>query len=71
LEATLYNWKAKYGGLDVSDARRLKQLEAENAKLKKALAESVPDATALRELLQKNGEARHEAGSCCSSGGAF
>lgn len=52
-EATLYNWKAKYGGMDVSDARRLKQLEAENANLKKALAESVLDATALRELLAK------------------
>src|SRR5271165_3735854 len=36
-EATLYNWKAKYGGMDVSDARRLKQLESENAKLKQAL----------------------------------
>ena len=52
-EATLYNWRAKYGGMDVSDARRLKQLEAENAKLKKALAESVLDAAALRDLLQK------------------
>ncbi len=52
-EATLYNWKAKYGGMDVSDARRLKQLEGENAKLKKALAESVLDASALRELLAK------------------
>jgi putative transposase len=52
-EATLYNWKAKYGGMDVSDARRLKQLEDENAKLKKALAESVLDASALRELLAK------------------
>ena len=50
---TFYNWKAKYGGMDVSDARKLKQLEAENAKLKKALAESVLDAAALRELLQK------------------
>ena len=52
-EATLYNWKAKYGGMDISDARRLKQLEAENGKLKKALAESVLDASALRELLAK------------------
>jgi putative transposase len=52
-EGTLYNWKAKYGGMDVSDARRLKQLESENAKLKQALAESVLDATALRELLAK------------------
>ena len=53
-EATLYNWKAKYGGLDVSEARRLKALEDENAKLKKLLAEQMLDAAALRELLSKN-----------------
>ena len=40
--ATFYKWKAKYGGLDVSDARRLKALEDENAKLKKPLAEAIP-----------------------------
>ncbi len=42
-EATLYNWKAKYGGLDVSEARRLRALEEENRKLKKLLAESMLD----------------------------
>ena len=52
-EATLYNWKAKYGGMEVSDARRLKALEDENAKLKRLLAESMLDASALRELLSK------------------
>lgn len=52
-EATLYNWKAKYGGMDVSEAKRLKALEDENAKLKKLLAESMLDAAALRELLSK------------------
>jgi putative transposase len=52
-EATLYNWKAKYGGMDVSEAKRLKQLEDENARLKKLLAEQMLDATALRELLAK------------------
>ncbi len=52
-EATLYNWKAKYGGMEVSDARRLKALEDENAKLKKLLSESMLDASALRELLAK------------------
>ena len=52
-EATLYNWKAKFGGMDVSEAKRLKQLEAENAKLKKLLAEQMLDAAALRELLSK------------------
>lgn len=52
-EATLYNWKAKYGGLDVSEARRLKALEDENGKLKRLLADAVLDASALRELLAK------------------
>ena len=53
-EATLYNWKAKFGGMDVSDAKRLRALEDENGKLKKLLAESMLDASALRELLGKN-----------------
>ena len=52
-EATLYNWKAKFGGMDVSQAKRLRQLEDENAKLKKLLAEQMLDAAALRELLSK------------------
>ena len=62
-EATLYNWKAKYGGMDVSDARRLKALEEENGKLKKLLADAMLDASALRELLAKNGRARRHASS--------
>ena len=52
-EATLYNWKAKYGGMDVSDAKRLKALEDENAKLKKLHADQMLEAAALRELLSK------------------
>jgi putative transposase len=52
-EATLYNWKAKYGGLEVSEARRLKALEDENAKLKRLLADAMRDTSALRELLAK------------------
>jgi putative transposase len=52
-EATLYNWKAKYGGLDISDARRLRSLEEENRKLKRLLAESMLDQAALKELLTK------------------
>ena len=52
-EATLYNWKAKYGGLEVSKAKRLKGLEEENRKLKKLLAESMLDNAALKELLTK------------------
>jgi putative transposase len=47
------NWKSKYGGMDVSEAKRLRALEDENAKLKKLLAESMLDAAALRELLSK------------------
>lgn len=52
-EATLYNWKAKYGGMDVSEAKRLRALEDENAKLKKLLADQMLEAAALRELLGK------------------
>lgn len=49
-EQTPYRWKAKYGGMDVSDARRLKHLEAENAKLKKMLAEQLLVVDGLREI---------------------
>jgi putative transposase len=52
-EATFYNWKSKFGGLDVSEARRLKQLEGENARLKKLLADSMLDNAALKDLLSK------------------
>jgi putative transposase len=52
-EATFYNWKSKYGGLDVSEARRLRALESENAKLKKLLAEAHLDNAALKDLLTK------------------
>ena len=52
-EATLYNWKAKFGGMDVSEARRLRQLEDENAKLKKLLADTMLDNAALKDLLAK------------------
>lgn len=52
-EATLYNWKAKFGGMDVSEAKRLKALEDENARLKKLLADQMLDVAALRELLAK------------------
>ncbi|MGY3372038.1 transposase-like protein [Bradyrhizobium sp. GM2.4] len=50
-EATIYNWKAKFGGMDVSEAKRFRALEEENGKLKKLLAEQMLDAAALRELL--------------------
>jgi putative transposase len=50
---TFYKWKAKFGGLDVSEARRLKALEDENAKLKRMLAEAMLDNVALKDLLGK------------------
>lgn len=51
--ATFYKWKAKYGGLDVSDVRRLKALEDENAKLKKLLAEAMLDNAMLKDVAAK------------------
>jgi putative transposase len=52
-EQTFYNWKAKYGGLEVSEAKRLKGLESENTKLKKLLADAMLDNSALKDLLGK------------------
>lgn len=51
--ATFFKWKAKYGGMDVSDARKLKALEEENAKLKKLLAEAMLDITMLKDIASK------------------
>ena len=51
--ATFYKWKAKYGGLEVSDAKRLKTLEDENAKLKKLLAEAMLDNAMLKDVASK------------------
>jgi len=52
-EASYYAWRSRFGGMDVSDAKRLKVLEAENARLKKLLAESVLEAEITREALRK------------------
>lgn len=52
-EATIYNWKSKYGGLEISEARRLKELKSENAKLKRLLADAMLDQAALKDLLSK------------------
>ena len=51
--ATFYKWKAKYGGLDVSEAKRLRALEAENARLKKLLADAMLDNAMLKEIASK------------------
>lgn len=50
-EATFYNWRAKYGGMTVSEAKRLKELELENARLKRLLADAELDKAALKDLL--------------------
>ncbi len=52
-EQTFYRWKSKFGGMDVSEARRLKSLESENAKLKKLLAEAMLDNAALKDVVSK------------------
>lgn len=53
-DATFYKWKARYGGLELSAAKRLRALEDENAKLKRLLAETMLDNAALKDLLRKN-----------------
>jgi putative transposase len=53
-QPTFYAWKSKFGGLEVSDAKRLKALEEENRKLRKLLAEEVMDNATLKEMLRKN-----------------
>lgn len=53
-DATFYKWRSKFGGMEVSDARKLKGLEEENRKLKKLLAESMVDNATLKEMLTKN-----------------
>ena len=53
-DARFYKWRSRYGGMEVSDARKLKALEDENRRLKKLLAESMLDASTLKEMLGKN-----------------
>ena len=53
-DATFYKWRSRFGGMEVSDAKKLRALEAENAKLKKLLTESMIDVSTLREMLGKN-----------------
>ena len=68
--ATYYTWKAKYGGLEVSQAKRLRSLEDENGKLKRLLAHAMLDSADLKDLLAKNGDARCEARSGRASAGS-
>ena len=53
-DATFYKWRSKYGGMDVSEAKRLRSLEEENGKLKRLLADAMLDVSTLREMLGKN-----------------
>lgn len=53
-DATYYNWKAKYGGMTISDARRLKDVEHENSRLKKLVADQALDIQMLKEVCSKN-----------------
>ena len=53
-KSTYYKWKSKYGGLEVNEARRLKALEDENARLKRLLADAMLDNAALKDVLSKN-----------------
>ncbi len=52
--ATFYTWRKKYGGMDASDAKRLRELEIENAKLKRIVADQMLDMSSMKELLAKN-----------------
>jgi len=52
VENTIYRWKSKYGGMEVSEAKRLRELESENAKLKKLLAEAELDKAAMKEIIE-------------------
>ena len=58
-DATFYKWRARFGGMEVSDAKKLKALEAEIAKLKKLLAEQMMDVSTLKEMLGMEGHDRH------------
>ena len=60
-ETKFYKWKAKYGDLEVTEAKRLRTLEVENAKLKKLLADAMLDIAVLKDISPKNGDARREA----------
>ena len=60
--ATIYNWKSKYGGLELSEAPRLRELESKNARLKRLLADAMLDQAVLKDPLAKSGDARCQTG---------
>ncbi len=61
-ENTLYRWKSKFGGMEVSDAKRLRELEAQNAKLKRLLAEAILDKSGLKEVVRGKWGRPHSGG---------
>ena len=61
-DATFYKWRSRFGGMEVSDAKRLRALEDENGKLKRLLADAMLDVSTLREMLGKTSDARFEEG---------
>lgn len=63
---TFYNWRSKYAGLEVNEAKRLKELEAENNKLKKMLADKMLEVEAMKDVLSKSGDASGKE-TCCSA----
>ena len=63
-DATFYTWKAKYGGMEASDVARMKELEKENAELKKMYAEASIEIRAMKNFIEKSCDAPGEAGSC-------
>jgi putative transposase len=69
-EQTFYRWKARYGGLEVSELRRLRQLEDENSRLKRLVADLTLDNQALKELIRKRPDARSAAGGGAGAQGA-
>src|SRR5215217_8275807 len=66
-DATFYKWRSRYGGMEISDARKLKALEDENRRLKKLLAESMLDASTLKKMLGRTFDAQL-AEACCDLG---
>lgn len=62
-QPTYYNWKSKYGGLSVSELKRIKELESEHAKLKRMYADLAMENDALRDLIEKSSETGRETGS--------
>ena len=64
---TFYKWKARFGGMEVSEARKLRTLEEENGRLERLLADAMLDNAALKDLLGKSGDARRASGGCGAS----